>query len=382
MKKILYLIFLLLAVVGCDKSITPKGGVLFIDITRKPDRIQDAGIIKDFEVISLKSEDKVIVDKINKIIIHDSLIYIANYRSSSNVVIFDLEGQFVREIKRRGRGPLEYMQLANIFIDETDNTFNIVDRYPAKILKFPLDGAGNPNVISIDAISLDDVMPYSDGYICYTTFSSQNQDKTIQVVDRDGHMVSRDILMRNGWESHGFAEARVFSKFGDKIYFKPIYESPIYGFDGAAKFEPSVALDFGRYNWPPELETADDFLNDDTYLAGDYIGYVHNYQEKESYWLFRYVHRGQVTFAVYDKATGQSMQYAPDVNTDKYLIRFGAVAAITEDNIVTYQDAADVVELLKSDELNRKYPDQMENLRQKVGDLTPESNPVLIVYDI
>lgn len=45
-------------------------------------------------------------------------------------------------------------------------------------------------------------------------------------------------------------------------------------------------------------------MNNDKFseLAGDYVGYVYNCQEKEDYWLFRYAYRGQFTFTIYDKA--------------------------------------------------------------------------------
>lgn len=78
----------------------------------------------------------------------------------------------------------------------------------------------------------------------------------------------------------------------------------------------------------------------------------------------------------------KSTQYKPDVNTDKYFISFGMVAAVTEDHIITYADAAGVVGSLGDKTLNEKYPRQLERLRQKVGGLDPEGNPVLIRYDI
>lgn len=384
MKKSIWLLFALSIFAGCSKSVTPKEGVISIDVMQKPKRIQDAGIIKDHELIPLESSAKIIVDDIDKIIAHEGLIYIANYRSSSNVIIFDEQGRFVREIKRRGRGPLEYLQLKNVFIDEFDNTLNLVDSYPAKILKFPLDGAGNPSVIHIANISLGDVMPYPEGYICYTTFSSQNERKTLLMIDRKGEVIGRDIRMRDGWESNAFPSASVFSKFKDKIYFRPIYESPIYAFDNHKKFELHIDTDFGRYNWPSELKTADDFDKDTKYsvLKGDYVDYIYDYQEKEDYWLFRYTYKGQMVFTVYDKASGKSTQYRPDVNEDKYFIGFGSVAGITEDYIITHVPAADVVRLLNGKDFNERYPQQLERLRQKVGDLDPNDNPVLIRYDI
>lgn len=367
-----------------QKSSAPNEDTINIDVAEKPQRFQDAGVIKNFEVIPLESDGKILVARIDKIIMHGGLIYIANYRPNANVLIFDTLGRFVREIERKGRGPLEYIQFCNMFINEEDNTLNIVDRYPAKILKFPLDGSGMPDVITISGISLEDVIPCAEGYICYTTFSSQNEDKTLMLVDRSGKRIGRDIEMREGWESNAFPGAHVFSKFREKIYFKPVYESPIFRYGETGKFEPAIALDFGSYNWPKEIKTADDFLNETKYstLAGDYVGYLYNFQETEDYWLFMYVYSGQLTFTVYDKATCKSTQYRPDVNTDKYFIDFGNVASITENHIIAWVDAAAVISTLGNEERERHYPEQFERLRQRAGNLDVNDNQVLIIYDI
>ena len=369
----------LLVAAGCKTSTAPKDGTISIDIRENPQRIQDAGIIKDYEIIPLESGGEILVDKIDKIIMHEGLIYIANYRTSANVLIFDSQGRFIREIKRQGRGPLEYIQFCNIFIDKVDNTLNLVDRYPAKILKFRLDGSGTPDVVHISNVSVEDVVPYPDGYICYTSFSSRNNNNTLLFINREGLKIGGEIPMRNGWESNVFSAARVFSVFQDKIYFKPVYESPIYRYNGTGKFEPAVMLDFGPYNWPSEIKTADDFLNDD---ADNYVGYIYNYQEKETYWLFQYVHGGQTIFTVYDKVARKSTQYRPDVNMDKYFIGFGTVASMTENHIITWLDAFLVESLLNNKELEEQYREPFERLRQKVGDIDSDDNQVLIIYDI
>ncbi|MDR0953899.1 MAG: 6-bladed beta-propeller [Rikenellaceae bacterium] len=357
--------------------------IVRIDLTEEPQRIQDAGIIKDYEVIPLESNGEVFVGEIDKIILHEGLIYIANYRESANVLIFDSQGKFIREIKRQGRGPLEYLQFGNVFIDRTDNTLNLVDRYPAKILKFRLDGSGNPDVIHLSDVAVEDALPYRDGYICYTTFSSQNDNNTLLFVDRQGNKIGGEIPMRDGWESNGFLDARVFSASQDKIYFKPIYESPIYRYnDGTGTFEPAVMLDFGPHNWPDDIKTANDYFNDFEGRIFDYIGYINHYQEKETYWLFEYIHQGQTRFTLYDKATGQSTQYRPDVNTDNYFIGFGLVVAMTENHIVTSLGAISIADMLENKEIGEQYPESLERLRQKVGDIDSEDNPVIIVYNL
>ena len=94
---------------------------------KKPRSVFDTGIIKGVELVKLES-DGCIVGNIDKIICHDSLLYILDKYITKGVYVFTQKGRFVNKISRCGHGKCEYAQLNDIFFYLYYNKLCMVSR--------------------------------------------------------------------------------------------------------------------------------------------------------------------------------------------------------------------------------------------------------------
>ena len=124
------------------------------DALYNPDRtIED--MISKLEITILESNDLSLVSEINQIIINDEYIYIRDRFQNGGVVIFDINGKFVRRLTH-GQAPEEIVIARSIFYDESTGYLYVYDDTSGKVLKLTKDGA----FVSTS---------YIDGYISVNT---------------------------------------------------------------------------------------------------------------------------------------------------------------------------------------------------------------------
>ena len=375
--KRLFFIFLIVFpfLPGCNPGNNETTGILRIDTEQNAESIQESGILKEYDVVALETSEEALIGRTDKIIVTDSLIYIADYRQTKSVFIFDRQGNFQRKISRFGRGPGEYIQIGTIFVDKYDGTLNILNQYPARIFKFALDGSGNPQTIELENVTLNDIVPQKDFYVGYTTVSSKGFNNII-IFDREGRIMDRQVEFPKGWDSYGFGGVDVFSEYDDRLRFKPIYKNEVYALNGNL-FGSELRIDFGTYNWPDDIHTSEDYDNSEE----EFIR-IDDYQETNGYWLFHFTFQGQTRIAAVNKKDNMSKIYSLDSNKAPYLMSFGQIVDITQEQIITVVPAEWVAGYFSDEELLTEYPDQLKLLRKKVGEITFTDNPVIVIYKI
>lgn len=114
--------------------------VCVLDITRVQSiSYQDfSNKISDVKYIALKTPDPIGI--IEKIIIYNNKIYVLDIRKAERIFIFDMEGNLLKIIADKGRGPREYLGLEDMNIDRERNELVINDRLLGGLLHFTLDG--------------------------------------------------------------------------------------------------------------------------------------------------------------------------------------------------------------------------------------------------
>ena len=108
------------------------------------------------DMISLETSDLSLIDNISKVIIYGDYIIIKDGYSKG--MVFNIEGEFKHFIGSIGKGPGEYMELRDMFIDQNEgvlhalhykkiNEYRISDGAFLKStkLKFPKNSGFNPN---------------------------------------------------------------------------------------------------------------------------------------------------------------------------------------------------------------------------------------------
>jgi hypothetical protein len=141
MKKIKFLYTITVLLLGCTAQTKTGDEILTVhlDFTRQPENIHEIGLIDNVRILSLDCEEA-IFGEVNKIIRYEDHIYLMDKSQTRSVVVYDISGHFVNLISKQGKGPEEYIQLTDIFIDPDDNTLNVVSRVDKKILKYDITG--------------------------------------------------------------------------------------------------------------------------------------------------------------------------------------------------------------------------------------------------
>ena len=100
-------------------------------------RLPLSEITEEITTIDLELTDESIInpDRILKVLLLDSLIFIAEM---DKMLVFDLEGRFVRSIGSKGHGPGEYIGIKSFTVDEKNKIIYII--YYSTIIIYDLNG--------------------------------------------------------------------------------------------------------------------------------------------------------------------------------------------------------------------------------------------------
>ncbi len=79
------------------------------------------------------------ISSADKIVIKDSIIYILD-RSQRKIVSFDMNGRPLSFLARRGRGPLEYLQISDFDVDDNGSIF-VLDGQKDKVFEYDKTGS-------------------------------------------------------------------------------------------------------------------------------------------------------------------------------------------------------------------------------------------------
>ena len=240
--------------------------------------IQD--YIKDVKLVPLDTSGPVFFRNVDKAIIRDSLIYIADY-SSSSVIIYDLEGRFRSVLKKRGRGKGEYLELKNFTVDgdfiyTIDNFMHEVHIYSKDSMEYVT--SKTLPFVAWDIASLGNDM-FAFAFIPLPEGSLKEKQSLYRVMITDEEFNFREghyPLEDNMTEPFGFRS--YFVESDDKLYFSSFVFDGITQFNKGSGDVARIGFQFTdpipvRYRFNKDAV----YENDWTYLLstpipiGDYI---------------------------------------------------------------------------------------------------------------
>ena len=128
-----YFLVLIILLNGCQKD---TGGLKIIDIDTNIIGIHQLSEIADsVHPIILETKPECLIARINKVKFSREFIYVSD---GHYVTQFDKEGNFIRHINKRGRGPGEIVQVLDFCIGETGNYIYILSY--KKLGKYKING--------------------------------------------------------------------------------------------------------------------------------------------------------------------------------------------------------------------------------------------------
>ena len=182
MRRLLFAILLFL-LVSCGGRTTQSnfGGDVSYHAVAKSDIMRTIKLDKDnFENIAdyiasieyIPLDDKRLIGEMTQVVYSDGFYYILD-RRVGQILAFDEQGKFVREISHKGRAGNEYIQAWSIDILPQSGDIAIMDNLGSKILIFGRDGKHKHN-IEVGVQATDAKFMQSDSTVVYLKSAQQN----------------------------------------------------------------------------------------------------------------------------------------------------------------------------------------------------------------
>jgi len=140
----LYAIVIMIFVYSCSSKRNTNEEVINISFSKENLKpvINSTDIFDSFKLIKLETRDESLIGNIFDVKIVDELIYIGNRVNGSrdNIVIFNINGDFIRKINNIGKGPGEYTQMADFDVNSENGEVYIHDYNQNKLVVYDKTG--------------------------------------------------------------------------------------------------------------------------------------------------------------------------------------------------------------------------------------------------
>ena len=110
----------------------------------KIDAIEDKlidldSIFENFRYVKLETTEISLIGNYDKILIENDIIFILDKSNlQQSIFSFDMKGKFLFKVNARGRGPGEYLEISDFYVDKELKYIGVLFR--SKILKYNFKG--------------------------------------------------------------------------------------------------------------------------------------------------------------------------------------------------------------------------------------------------
>lgn len=137
--KIISLILIVSCLFGCGSNQTADKRKQVCVITENEEEISFDDLVKSRKRISLEQQKDSYLSEIQNVFLYDDKFYVLDGRKKA-VLVFDRNGQHIRQIGRTGRGPGELLFPRDFAIDKHSGTIEILDSQQNKVIKYTATG--------------------------------------------------------------------------------------------------------------------------------------------------------------------------------------------------------------------------------------------------
>jgi len=216
-------------------------------------------IIEDYRLVQLETNEDCLIGNIHKIVCHKGFILIFDFLNQT-LFQYSENGNYIRKIGKRGRGPGEFLELQDFTIDSIRNQIWLLDF--KKIHKFSFEGKYIESIAIAFTASALSFLPSED--IAY--YGGAREDRII-ITDIFGGIKAKyfPYSLR-----HRIRPLLPIINYGNKTLINIPLCDTIYEVKGS-KIRPFLFLDFGDLSF-----TYDDYNAMSDALKSNVYDYVHS----------------------------------------------------------------------------------------------------------
>ena len=260
-------------------------------------------LIDSVSYIPLETSEYSVIGEITKVIYCNNRFYIQDGLSES-VFIFDMDGRFVKKLHNKGKGPYEYTDLLDMFIDNNENLY-ILGGF--KLIKFNLD---------LEPIS-QTTLPFGPASVGILddiwAFTNMGKGHEL-IVTNQGYSTIFSHVEENGIRR--VKNRKPFILSGKEMLFHPSWNDTIFSVNQDKELSYHTIISFDK-NLPYEEIKGGKAIDFSEYMCNPF-----RYCETTNFinFTFDYVYQGDdgPFYTLYSKKTKKTLIYTNQIKNDIY----------------------------------------------------------------
>ena len=265
--------------------------------TPHPIRADNAKIISTAELLDMvRQVDYIKLDSsepigvIDKMIVTKDKIYILDCYTAQQIFVFDKTGNLLFRIKNKGRGPKEYLSVADMQVDTIRNEILVNDALARSYLYYSTDdgtflrrkkGIANCYLAHIDSLYINYQIPGQD--------FNDNENWAILVSDKDSVLYKG--FAPTPLQDNNFAVNSFTYDCDGKLLFTPVYSDTVYQFMSISIVSPKYVIHQKKSIWNLYNQKIPPLEVDKLIKQNNYTRYAGKFLDGESYASFEIAHK-------------------------------------------------------------------------------------------
>lgn len=396
MKKIIFLVCFTQFVISCtetNKSFQQRD-TPYVSVSIKLDEIssevlyQDSLVKNVFYIIPQATENSLISQYDKILVCGDTLFILEKSSIQHKIFAFSSKGRFLFSIDGNGRGPYEYQEINDFYVNLKDKYIGILSA--SKILKYDFNG----NVLGLIDLSnyYVDRIAYSNDFLCANTRPVDNYNKicySFALFSSDGDLQYMDCPETRRMLTFSYRKENYLSCNSSYVYFNPLNSDTIY--EVHPKYlSPKYILNFGNYKTPSEIVNKYVTANDPNGLINsdyNHMG-ISDFCMTEDYVIFKYLIGKSVKMAIYSNNSNKIIYCDRFWKCDSYLNTLIGVKKYDNKRFYSITSISDALRIKQNEEILGILDDQSKFDKNRlerynaIKDLTVNDNDVITIFEL
>ena len=372
-----YLI-LILIFISCQKNVESVGiannslSEIHIKESSKKESLKD--YIGKIDVIKLNTDLNIV--SASKVKYFENEYYFLD-KKTSQLIVFDENGNFKHQIGKRGGGPEEYKKITDFEIDKKNKLILLLSNYDKALFKYALDGTFIER-LRFDFFPTSFVVTASGNYVFYLEFFSENFNNII-VTDDKGKIIKENFPYPEETPVMGFAFTGGMHSQGASNYFSESTSSIVYEMEDL--ITPLYKFKFGNDTWEEENRyKLAEFSRDNSRFS---ISFLNNfYCDTQDVLAFSFTKKNFIRRGFYLKKNNKVLAAPFNLKIDYLYEILDLPVGVKEDRFISLLDYELYEALITDAEFKEELIANDIGLFQKIDGFSENDNPYLLLYKI
>jgi hypothetical protein len=352
-------------------------------------------LFRKVKTIILETKDDALIGMIKSMQVYKDSIFILDISRSKGVYLFNKEGRFLMKYGSKGQGPKEFIAATDFTLDVKNKKLYMLDSQTQSILIYNLTNGNYINRIHLKNQGFRSIhIQYANNRL-YTDahFYEKNASAfLLQEIDISTGARLKDMLPVKSYNKNFFSKDVIM---GENVFYDRTQENPKfiqYFMDtvisiGSKKIMPLLFLKSNKLLKEEDIQDLDLRNGSITmrFSAKDIVYHITDFCSYKDNLFFSFKYKDRYECCLYNKKTNETqivnglyddLIYKVSEGGNQLIPRF---LTSNEDGMYAYINPFEMnrfLELIKNDNV-RSDLDKLDKLKQ----LTPESNPVIFVYE-